>query len=434
MNGLRPWKCTGNDLLTVAVLIVRIPALTMETNVVQTVAIKYQLPQYWIAYDFRAVASALVEAKAAVLSLVTMPYQRDWVEALQEIQLKREVAGTSRIEGADFTDRELDIALNSNASPAELLTRSQRQAHAAVQTYRWISKLPPDRQIDADLICEIHRRIVRECDDDHCEPGALRKADYNVTFGVPRHRGCDGGADCSRAFDQLVGSLNTDFREHDPLVQALALHYHFAAMHPFMDGNGRTARALEALMLQRAGLTDKAFIAMSNYYYDEKDKYLASLSEVRATGHDLTSFLIFGLQGITQQCNRLYAEIRKHMQRALYRNMMYDLFNRLQSKRKRVIRDRQLAILKALLETDAMDWQQFLDRTEVHYNSLANGRKALARDLGSLLTLNAIWFKRISEHKWEIGARLEWPQEITESDFFEKIKKMPRGKSYPFLP
>lgn len=51
-------------------------------------------------------------------------------------------------------------------------------------------------------------------------------------------------------------------------------------MHPFLDGNGRTARAVEALMLQRAGLRDALFIAMSNYYYDEKTVYLAALAEV----------------------------------------------------------------------------------------------------------------------------------------------------------
>jgi Fic family protein len=40
----------------------------------------------------------------------------------------------------------------------------------------------------------------------------------------------------------------------------------FAAMHPFADGNGRTARALEALLLQRAGLREACFIPMSNYF------------------------------------------------------------------------------------------------------------------------------------------------------------------------
>ena len=57
--------------------------------------------------------------------------------------------------------------------------------------------------------------------------------------------------------------IEHELRDHDPIIQALAAHYHVAAMHPFLDGNGRTARALEALMLQRAGLRDTCFIAMS---------------------------------------------------------------------------------------------------------------------------------------------------------------------------
>jgi hypothetical protein len=64
----------------------------------------------------------------------TTSYQRNWVEPLQSCSFKREVAGTSKIEGADFTDHELDVALRPNVRPEELLTRSQRQAHSAVQT------------------------------------------------------------------------------------------------------------------------------------------------------------------------------------------------------------------------------------------------------------------------------------------------------------
>jgi hypothetical protein len=62
--------------------------------------IRYELPKRWILYDASAVMAALVEAKSAVRALTTLPYQKSWVEALQELQLKREVAGTSRIEGA----------------------------------------------------------------------------------------------------------------------------------------------------------------------------------------------------------------------------------------------------------------------------------------------------------------------------------------------
>ena len=254
--------------------------------------IKYFMPKDWIRYDKVAVSSALASAKAAVMSLTSMPFQRSWAEQLQVVQLKREVAGTSRIEGADFTERELDAAMKG--TPEQLETRSQRQAAAAVGTYRWIAGLASDLPITDELICEIHRRIVTGADDDHCAPGVIRKRDENVNFGVPRHRGADGGDECRDAFTGLAKAIQREFQGHDPIVQALAAHYHFAAMHPFLDGNGRTARALEALMLQRTGLRDSLFIAMSNYYYEEKNGYLTALAEVRASDHDLTPFLLFG--------------------------------------------------------------------------------------------------------------------------------------------
>src|SRR5712692_2933676 len=116
--------------------------------------IRYEIPRHWIAYDGPAITNALAEAKSAVLSLKTIPYQRRWVEGLQRIQLKREVAGTSRIEGAEFTERELEAAMQE--TPEQLQTRSQKQAHAAVQTYRWIAKVPHDRPIDGDLVRLIH--------------------------------------------------------------------------------------------------------------------------------------------------------------------------------------------------------------------------------------------------------------------------------------
>ncbi len=312
--------------------------------------IRYEMPSDWIRYDVRQLIDSLTDAKAAVISLTTIPYQRRWLDTLQDLQLKREVAGTSRIEGAEFTDRELDAALRE--TPEQLLTRSQRQAHAAVQTYRWIAKLEDDRPVTTDLICEVHRRIVLGADDDHCEPGKIRRADENVSFGAPVHRGVEGGERCREAFARLGEAMQREFRAHDPLIQALALHYHFASVHPFLDGNGRTARAVEALLLQRCGLRETLFIAMSNYYYDEKTSYLSALSAARAGDHDLTPFLQFGLRGIASQCKRLFAEIRFHVSKELFRTFMYDLFGRLKTPRRRVIAERQLKTLLLFLKQE----------------------------------------------------------------------------------
>jgi Fic family protein len=403
--------------------------------------IRYELPKRWILYDAAAVMTALVEAKSAVQALTTLPYQKSWVEALQELQLKREVAGTSRIEGAEFTERELDEAVRPNVSPEELRTRSQRQANAAMRAYRWIGELAADRPITADLVREVHRRLVTGCDDDHCPPGELRGRDYNVTFGIHPHRGVDGGPPCDDAFAGLLQSAQTEFQGHDPLVQAMALHYHLAAMHPFLDGNGRTARAMEALLLRRAGLTDRAFVAMSNYYYDEKDAYLRILSEVGEKGHDLTPFLIFALRGVRNQCERLTAEIRKQMQRALFRDTMYSLFNRLETKRKRVIGGRQVEILKTLLDVETIALDKLHDRIGRYYAPIKDPESAFYRDLDQLKSLRAVAIRQdLSDSDpfgwtaaFTISINLDWPQEIDEGEFLRRMKAMPKGKTFRFL-
>ena len=394
--------------------------------------IKYVLPDNWIKYDIVAVANHLVDAKTAVLSLRAIPYQKEWVESLQKIELKREVAGTSKIEGADFTEGELDAAMKD--SPEDLITRSQKQAHAAVKTYRWIATLPDDRPMDADLVRDIHFHIVHGADDDHCPPGELRKYDQNVTFGAPPHRGAEGGPECAEAFSLFVQNLQDRYGAHDPLIQALAAHYHMAALHPFLDGNGRTARALEAFMLQRAGLRDKCFIAMSNYYYDEKTAYLRILKETRENQHDLTSFLQFALKGIEIQSQRLLSTIRKEVSKELFLSMVYKLFHRLASTRKRVIADRQVEILKLLLESDeGIHLEKIIEKTQKVYESLKSPRKAIIRDLNHLIRLEAIYHKQTDDGRLLLFVDLDWPTKITETDFFQSVRDLPKDKTYSFL-
>jgi Fic family protein len=394
-------------------------------------AVPYELPESWIAYDLRTIVGPLTEAKAALLALREMPSQRSWADELQSIQLKREVAGTSRIEGAEFTEGELDAALQQ--TPAQLETRSQRQAAAAVATYRWIAQLPSDRPVDEALILEVHRRLVTGCDDDHCPPGQHRGPDQNVTFGSPRHRGVDGGEPCAEALRRLVEAVRTVFREHDPLVQALALHYHFAALHPFLDGNGRSARALEALMLQRVGLRDTLFIAMSNYYYEEKPAYLQALNDTRAASHDLTPFLHFALKGVEIQCRRLLSEIRLRVKKALYRNTVADLFGRLKSPRKRVMSGRHVQLATLLLDEGSLTLAELAKRT-THFYTVQNPYKALIRDLNYLIGLQALSARRLNDPPgFLLEINLEWPTQITETEFFRRVKEMPKGKVYGFL-
>jgi Fic family protein len=389
----------------------------------------YERPISWLAYDAAAISRELTEAKVALLALTRIPYQRSWADELQKVQLKREVAGTSRIEGAEFTDQELEDAMKE--TPEQLETRSQKQAAAAVATYRWIATLPMDRPVDISLIIEVHRRMVTGCDDDHCAPGQMRASDQNVTFGSPRHRGVEGGQECSRIMTLLAEAVRSEFLAHDPLVQALGLHYHFAAAHPFLDGNGRTARALEAIMLRRIGLRDTLFIAMSNYYYEEKSGYLTALNSTRAANHDLTNFLKFALVGVEKQCRRLFDQIRKELQKALYRNTYTDLFGRMHSPRKRVVSERHVKILQFMSSVDEISLSKLSEKIQYIY-SLKNSYKALIRDLNYLLQMKAIFAQKNAEG-YTLKINIDWPTQITETEFFQKTKALPKAKVHGFL-
>ena len=385
----------------------------------------YTVPQQWLRYDVAAIAGLLVEAKTAAGVLKQMPYLPRWIEQAHEEQLRLEAAGTSRIEGAEFTQREQDEALapGEAASPTGL-THSQRQLRSADSTYRWLRSLPADQPVAAPLVLDIHRRIVTGCDDDHCEPGALRNAGPNVVFGMPRCRGAEGGPPLDDAFAALCQAMAGAFRGHDRIIQAMAAHYHIGAMHPFDDGNGRTARALEAFMLRAAGVNDMVMVSLSNYYYEHQDAYRVALYESRESGHNLTPFLRFALPAVAERCNALAAEIVSHSKRLLFREFAQSLFGRLRSPRRRALAQRQLRILNVLLDSGALDLSDLMDQVWSHYGDLKLPERALVRDLTGLLMLSAITLNGDG-----FAANLDWPQQFSESALLEQYEQMPSAAS-----
>ena len=385
----------------------------------------YTLPQRWMSYDATAILDPLVEARIAASVLNRLPYLQQWINQVHEEQLRLEAAGTSRIEGAEFSDQEQEIALASQIPPHVDLTRSQRQLRAADATYRWLRSQPTDRPITPEFVLDIHRRMVTGCDDDYCDPGALRPSGWNVTFGTPRCRGAEGGDPCHIAFHGLCAAIAGEFRRHDRIIQALAAHYHIGAMHPFGDGNGRTSRALEAFMLRQAGVSGLMMVSLSNYYYEHKDDYLAAMSESRERGHDLTPFLRFALPAVSTRCNAVAANITDHNKRTLFRQFAQSLFGQLRSPRRRVLAERQLQILESLLDAPTLDIMDLLRRTAGEYNNLKYPRRAWVRDVSNLLEVDAIRM----DDDGTISLNLDWPQQLSESELLHRYENLPSAVS-----
>src|ERR1035438_7455488 len=114
---------------------------------------------------------------------------------------------------------------------------------------------------------------------------------------------------------------------------------------------------------------------------------------------------------------------------------MYSLFNRLETKRKRVIGERQVEILKILLEEERIHPFNFYLRMEPLYVSIKDGMGAFLRDLSQLESLKAIHIRwNSSDMDAElVSINLDWPQEIDEGEFLRRMKAMPQGKTFKFL-
>ena len=254
--------------------------------------------------------------------------------------------------------------------------------------------------------------------------GALRPPGWNVTFGTPTCRGAEGGAECRAAFDSLCSAIEGEFRQHDRIIQAIATHYHVGSMHPFGDGNGRTARALEAFMLRQAGVNDMVMVSLSNYYYEHKEEYLAALFASRREGHDLTPFLRFALGAVTEQCNAVAGAIAVNHQRTLFREFARSLFGQLRSPRRRVLADRQLRVLEVLLNVDSLSVPELAKGVGEDYYSLKHPFRAFVRDLVGLLELSAI---TLDDNR--VAVNLDWPRQSSESELLQRYESMPAAAS-----
>ena len=84
----------------------------------------------------------------------------------------------------------------------------------------------------------------------------------------------------------------------DPLVVMALAHYQFEAIHPFADGNGRTGRILNLLLLINAGLIQQPILYMSRYIIQHKNDYYRLLLDVTQNGswEEWTLFMLEGLR------------------------------------------------------------------------------------------------------------------------------------------
>ena len=120
-----------------------------------------------------------------------------------------------------------------------------------------------------------------------------------------------------------------------PVILAGISHYEFVRIHPFIDGNGRTARALATLILFLKEFDIKRFFALDDYYDSDRTAYYNALKSVDPKTLDLTDWLEYFTEGVHISISRVREEILRLSSKKLRR----------ESKAQIALTDRQIKII-----------------------------------------------------------------------------------------
>ena len=231
-------------------------------------------------------AADVANAEAAVVRLNTSAEALADTEALARLLLRAESVASSRIEGLEIGGRRLlraDAARRLGETPRDV---TATEVLGNIDAMVWgVEAIAEGDPITVEVVLEVHRRLVAGTS---LEPhgGRFRT--------VQNWIGGSGYNPCSAAFvpppPEAVASLMDDlcqFCNDDslpPLAQAALAHAQFETIHPFIDGNGRTGRALLHLVLRRRGLGLRVLPPISLVLATWSRDYIAGLSGFRHEG------------------------------------------------------------------------------------------------------------------------------------------------------
>ena len=260
------------------------------------------------------VAADVADAEAAIAKLNAEATALVNTEALARILLRAESVASSRIEGLEIGARRLlrAEAVRSMHEPSSDLTATEVLGNIDAMLHG-IECVGLEDEITIELLLEIHQRLLA---------GTRLEAHAGSFRGVQNWIGGSDYNPCAADYvppphefvpdlmDDLCAFCNTD--DLPVVVQAAVAHAQFETIHPFVDGNGRTGRAIIHLVLRRRGLAPRVLPPVSLVLATLARDYINGLTAFRYVGTPNSPGATAGLNtwvaSFASACNRSVAD------------------------------------------------------------------------------------------------------------------------------
>ncbi|WP_454059257.1 Fic family protein [Elizabethkingia ursingii] len=225
--------------------------------------------------------------------------------------LIEESISSSQMEGANTTRKQAKEMIQQENKPR---TKSEQMIMNNYITMQHIIHIK-DQELSVEKLLEIHRLIAKKTLDNQEEEGKFRTSDdifvANIIKGEIIHQP-PPHSELQDLIKDLIIFFNTDTKDFiHPVVKACIIHFMIGWIHPFTDGNGRTARALFYWHMLKNGYWLTEYLSISRIIKDTKNQYEKAFLYTESDDNDLGYFITYHLKTMVKAYNALKEYISK---------------------------------------------------------------------------------------------------------------------------
>jgi Fic family protein len=241
---------------------------------------------------------AVDRTKWLIENMLIMPKYELWIQRQTTV---RRASATTRIEGASLDEAAVGELMKS---PRGKLTSDEIDNLNAAEAYDFVDYLSdqPDLPVDEGVIRQINR-LFKKRTPDAKDPGTYRNGENTVGEFIPPNQG-----DVPALMRDFAQWIQAETKTH-PILKAGLAHIHLVAIHPFWDGNGRTARALAVLILQTSGYAFRRLLSPESLYHQFRDRYFSAIETTLGkefrSDYDATPWLEFFVRSLSVHTRQL---------------------------------------------------------------------------------------------------------------------------------
>jgi Fic family protein len=356
----------------------------------------YQASHPWITFRLDLVRAPwtfwnhIGEAHSKCRHLAKTPLPPVLARKMERVYLAKGARASAAIEGNSLNEAQAEAAVEGRLEVPQSQEYLQQELENVIKALVAI-----EMEVHRDGTFDVTPHRLRELNaevldglemEDHVVPGEFRTGGIavgNVYRGAP-------AMDCGFLIDSLCAWLNgTDFRRDGDdhakdflhaFLRAVIAHVYIAWIHPFGDGNGRTARLVEFGILAAAGVPSVAAHLLSNHYNATRARYYRQLELASKSGGDIVPFLGYAAEGFVGELQQQLNDVHEQVVHATWVTYVHSLFPD-----PTLTERRQRDLVLALPHSDFVPRASLTTLTPRLTSAYSEkGRKTVTRDLNAL--------------------------------------------------